>query len=336
VARIVLFALAVMAAAVAVPFAGASQLIDRNAVGVTLSVNAKGEALLTYTKGGKVKRVLAWGAVDAVAPTDDAPQTELKLDYAGGWGKYYANDPAVKALQARYHRLKRSGRPYLRSPTVKQLSAKSAFARTYATKSFGGSCPKYTGPALAWFVTACTAPDGSHWAVQRWQRALPNYGIAPNATQSVWELRLSHWTTDLPVLTIAMDWSWHRWDHLFGTYTYRGAPVYGFHSTSTGQPLDAFGRNLYVDTLDSAYGPGWKRENSFLTHKPTGAFCYSVNPHGSRPAGKGTEYRATVQGPGVTPDVMWEGVPLGAYDKAADETLNASIADLHDTLCRPN
>ena len=28
------------------------------------------------------------------------------------------------------------------------------------------------------------------------------------------------------------------------------------------------------------------------------------------------KYRATIQGPGVTPDVMWEGVPLGEYDKA--------------------
>jgi hypothetical protein len=331
-----MLALAVMLAAIAAPFASASQLIDRNAVGVKLTVNAKGEALLTYKKGGKVMRVLAWGAVDAVSPTDDAPQTELKLDYAGGWGKYYANDPAIKALQSEYTRLKRSGKPYLTSPTVKTLSTKSAFARNYATKSFGGSCPKYTGPALAWFVTACTAPDGSHWAVQSWQRALPNDGLDPNPTQAVWELRLSHWTTDLPQLTIQMDWSWHRWDHLFGTYTYRGQPVYGFASTSTGQPLDAFGRNLYVDTLDSAYGAGWKRENSFLTHKGTGAFCYSVNPHGPRPAGKGVKYRATIQGPGVTPDVMWEGVPLGEYDRTQDESLNGSIAAMNDRLCRPN
>src|SRR5262245_21108961 len=181
-----------MVAAIAAPFASASQLIDRNAVGVQLSVNAKGEALLTYKKGGKVMRVLAWGAVDAVSPTDDAPQTELKLDYAGGWGKYYTADPAVKKLQSKYQRLKRSGQPYLNTTTVKQLSTKSDFARNYATKSFGGSCPKYSGPALAWFITACTAPDGSHWAVQSWQRALPNYGLSANATQAVWELRLSH------------------------------------------------------------------------------------------------------------------------------------------------
>jgi hypothetical protein len=336
VARIGILALVVVVAALAAPLASASQLIDRNATGVRLTVNAKGEALLTYKKGGKTMRVLAWGAVDAVAPTADAPQTELRLDYAGGWGKYYGADPAVKALQAKYRKLKASGKPYLGSPTVKRLSAKSAFARDYATKSFSGTCPRYTGPKLAWFVTACTAPDGSHWAVQSWQRQLPNYGLVPNATQSVWELRLSHWTTDLPVLTIEMDWAWHRWDHLYGSYTYRGVPVYGFASTPTGQPLDAFGRNLYVDTLDSAYGPGWKRENSFLTHKGTGVFCYSVNPHGPHPAGNGVRYRATIQGPGVTPDVMWEGVPRGAYDKDADAVSNAAIAQLNDTLCKPN
>jgi hypothetical protein len=336
VARIGFLALVVVVAAIAAPFAGASQLIDRNALNVKLSVNKKGEALLTYTKAGKTMRVLAWGAVDAVAPTTDAPQAELKLDYAGGWKKYYADDPRVKALQSKYRKLKASGGPYLSSPTVKQLSAKSAFARTYAVRSFKGSCPKYTGPKLAWFVTACTAPDGTHWAIQSWQRQLPNYGLTPNAIQSVWELRLSHWTTDLPVLTIEMDWSWRKWDHLFGTYTYRGVPVYGFASTPSGQPLDSFGRNLYVDTLDSAYGKGWKRENSFLTHKGTGAFCYSINPHRPHPAGNGIKYRATIQGPGVTPDVMWEGYPRGPFDEAADAVSNQAITRLGDNLCKPN
>jgi hypothetical protein len=336
VVRIWTFALAVVLAAVAVPFAGASQLIDRNATGVSLTVNAKGEALLTYRKGGTLKRVLAWGAVDAVAPTVDANQTEFHLDYGGGWKKYYVDDPAVRTLQSRYRQLKASGQPYLGSTVVKQLSARSAYARLYGQASFHGSCPAYTGPALAWFVTACRAPDGSYWAVQRWQRQLPNYGLDPSPTQAVWELRLSHWTTDLPLLTVEMDWSWHRWDHLFGTYTYRGAPVYGFASTPSGQPLDGFGRNLYVDTLDSAYGPGWKRENSFLTHKPTGAFCYSVNPHGAHPAGNGVRYRATIQGPGVTPDVMWEGVPPGAYEKDADAIANRRIAALNDAVCKPN
>ena len=189
--------------------------------------------------------------------------------------------------------------------------------------SFGGSCPKYAGPALAWFVTACTAPDGSHWAVQRWQRALPNYGLAPNATQSVWELRLSHWTTDLPVLTITMDWSWHRWDHLFGTYTYRGQPVYGFHSTPTGQPLDASAATSTSTRSTRPTAPaGSARTASSRTGAPASSATASTRTAPARPA-TASKYRATIQGPGVTPDVMWEGVPLGAYDKAADETLNA-------------
>jgi hypothetical protein len=34
-------------------------------------------------------------------------------------------------------------------------------------------------------------------------------------------------------------------------------------------------------------------------------------------------YRATVIGPGVTPDVMWEGPPPGAYAAAAEAEANA-------------
>ena len=54
-------------------------------------MNAKGEALLTYTAGGKQKHVLAWGAVNAIAPTKARPQVAFKLDYAGGWGKYHSD-----------------------------------------------------------------------------------------------------------------------------------------------------------------------------------------------------------------------------------------------------
>ena len=290
------YLLVVVLAAVLASTANASQLIDRNAQNVKLEVNTKGEALLTYTAGGQLKHVLAWGAVNAIAPTRSRPQLAFKLDYAGGWGKYH---------------------------------------RDY-WKTFKNACSAYDGPQLAWSVTACKAPDGSYWALQAWQRMLPNYGVAPTAAQSVWELRLSHWTGQLSVLTIQTDWAWHQWDHLFGTFTYDGSPVYGFKATAGGNPLDSFGRNVYVDTYDSAYGAGWKRENSFLTHTSTGAFCYSVNPHGDHPAGKGTKYRATVEGPGVTPDVMWEGLAPGPYDKAADLVANQAIQALGDRQCRAN
>jgi hypothetical protein len=276
--------------------ARASDLIDRNASGVTLKVNAKGEALISYTSAGKVKHVLAWGGENAIAPTTSRPQVSFKLDYAGGWGKYHSD----------------------------------------YWKTFANACTAYTGPALAWKVAACTAPDGSYWALQAWQRGLPNYGAAPTGIQGTWELRLSHWTGSLPVLTIQTDWAWHQWDHLFGTFTYGSSGVFGFKATPGGVPLDSFGRNVYVDTYDSAYGQGWKRENSFLTHTGTGAFCYSFNPHGAHPAGKGTRYRATVEGPGVTPDIMWEGNSPGTYDKALDQQMNAEIQQLGDKQCHAN
>ena len=276
--------------------ANASQLIDRNARGVKLAVNSKGEALITYTAGGTVKHVLAWGAINAIAPTQARAQVAFKLDYSGGWAKTHTN----------------------------------------LWKTFGTSCGAYDGPELQWKVAACKAPDGSYWALQAWQRALPNYGLSPTAAQSVWELRLSHWTGDLPELTIGTDWAWHQWDHLYGTFTYAGQPVFGFKSSAAGNPLDSFGRNIYVDTFDSAYGSGWKRENSFLTHSGTGVFCYSFNPHGSRPDGKGAKYRATVEGPGVTPDVMWQGDSPGVYDKALDLQANDAITRLGDKQCHAN
>ena len=139
--------------------------------------------------------MLAWGAVNAIAPTRTRKQVAFKLDYAGGWGKYQ---------------------------------------RDY-WKTFRTTCRRYDGPALAWKVTACTAPDGSYWALQAWQRELPNYGARADAPcRRVWELRLSHWTGALPVLPIHTDWAWHQWDHLFGTFTYDDSPVFGFQSTSAG------------------------------------------------------------------------------------------------------
>jgi hypothetical protein len=288
---------AAVAALVCVPVASASQLIDRNATGVSLRVNAKGEALLTYRTGGKIKRVLAWGAVNAIPPNQSRPQVKFNLDYSGGYAKHH---------NAHYYIV------------------------------FNGSCLPYDGPALAWRVAACKAPDGSYWAVQSWQRALPDYGIAPTSVQSAWELRLSHWTGALPILSIQLDWSYRKYDQLFGTYTYGDVPIFGFKATSGGAPLDTYGRNIYVDTFNSAYGGGWKRDNSFLTHKSKGAFCYGFFPHGSHPAGNGLRYRATAEGPGVAPDVTWQGVNPGPYDKTADVTANQAIADLGDPTCHPN
>jgi hypothetical protein len=250
-----------------VPAAAASQLIDRNASHVTLSVNGDGRALVSYHVGASAKRVLAWGALNANPPSQSRAQVAFHLNYRAG--------------------------------------------------TFAGGCQPYDGPPLAWLVAACKAPDGSYWALQSWQRGLRDYG----GTSAPWELRLSHWTGDVPTLYVQLDWSYHRFVHLWGSYTYNGQGVYGFRSTSTGSPLDSYGRNLYVDTFDSGFGSGWRRANSFLTHAPKGAFCFGFYPHAGR-SSAGAKLRATIIGPGVAPDVMWQGASPGPYNAAVDAQQN--------------
>ena len=196
-----------------------------------------------------------------------------------------------------------------------------------------GTCLPYDGPSLAWLVKACKAPDGSYWALQSWQRLKPNYG----GSQGTWELHLSHWRGPLAQLVIYQNWAYRNFRHLFGRLTYRGRGVYGFKATGTGSPLDGYGRNIYVDTFDSAYGRGWHRENSFLTHhrgKTLGDFCYGFFPHSGHPRGNGTKYRATAEGPGVTPDVMWAQDDIGAYDDAVQQQQQALERSWGDPKCR--
>ena len=194
----------------------------------------------------------------------------------------------------------------------------------------GGVCRPYDGPGLPLLVVACKAPDGSYWALQAWQRLVPNYG----GVHARWELHASHWRGPLPLLEVWQDWVYRSHPHVFGRLTYKGRGVHGFHSTPSGNPLDAYGRNLYFDTRDSAYGRGWRRENSFLAHGPGGTFCYGLYRHGSHPSGAGKEYRLTVSGPGVTPIVSWQEDALGAYDAATDRKLNAIERSLGDAKCR--
>jgi hypothetical protein len=195
--------------------------------------------------------------------------------------------------------------------------------------SIRNTCRPYDGARIRWLVVACKARDGSYWALQRWQRRLPNYGLPASAGRAARELRLSHWTGSPARLEIKLDWAYRRFDHLYGRLTYRGRPSYGFRTTRRGAPLDAYGRNIYVDTLGSAYGRGWRRENSFLAQPGTGAFCYGFYPHGGRPEGRGRRYRATAIGPGVTPDVSWESPAPGPYDRARDAAANAEQRALY-------
>jgi hypothetical protein len=297
-----------VAAATALALSGAAnaaQLIDRNASRVKLSTNTKSEALLTYVKGGKTKHVLVWGGINANPPQKGGYQEQFKVDYAGGWGKYHT---------------------------------------TY-WKSFQGTCGKYDGPPLPNLVTACTSFDGSYWAVQQWPQPLPNLGFTPWTAElrAQW-MEVSHWVGGLAQLEVHMGWVYSGFEQIFGRYTYLGNPVYGFGTTNVGAPTDDFGRLIYLDTYGSLYGPGWERENSFVPHNPTGAFCYGFysfdptkggykHPPGQtakRGPGVGSQYRLTAAGPGVTPNISVTILSEGGYDaskagerKAADDLLRS-------------
>ena len=71
--RLVTILVVLVAALLAPATVSASELIDRDATGVKLAVNRAGQALLTYRANGKARRVLAWGAVNAIAPTTARP-----------------------------------------------------------------------------------------------------------------------------------------------------------------------------------------------------------------------------------------------------------------------
>jgi hypothetical protein len=196
-----------------------------------------------------------------------------------------------------------------------------------------GSCIPYDGPPLAWLVEACIAPDGSYWALQSWQRLKPSYG----GTRGAWELHLSHWRGSLAQLVVYQNWVHGGVRHIFGRLTYDGQGVYGFTSTPLGNPLDGYGRNVYVDTFDSAYGEGWHRANGFLTHHrghTLGDFCFAFYPHAGHPRGNGSKYRATVEGLGVTPDVMWEANDIGAFNAKVQKQMRALERSWGDPKCR--
>ncbi len=272
--------------------ARASGLLDVNAQNVSLEVHGT-RALVQYTANGRARHVLVWGAINARSPESGLPQVRFERDYSGGL----------------------------------RLEHRSVWKR------FGNQCRPYDGPPLAYLVTACTAPDGTYWALQSWQRDLPHRGFTPwTAAQSDWELRVSHWSGATARAELYTDWAFHGEAHdIFGHLTYDGSPVHGFHSTSLGMPTDAYGRGVYIDTFDSAYGPGWRRETSILARKPTGAFCYSFWPthdrslpgSPTRPAGNGTQYRISVVGPGVTPDVVAVAPDPGNYNPQVERRQDA-------------
>jgi hypothetical protein len=165
---------------------------------------------------------------------------------------------------------------------------------------------------------------------------LRNYGLRSTALRAAWELHLAHWTGELPVLDVKLNWAYRRVHQVYGRFTYLGRPVYGFRSDRYGAPLDSFGRLLFLDTFDSGYGGGWHRDNSFLFHRPTGTFCYGLYSRRPGFSPMGQRYRATANGPGVTPIVAWVANSPGQYNRELDLIANQEIRALGDPKCPAN
>ena len=308
--RVVLLSLVLAGSVAASPAAATEYLGDLDVTAVSLKVNGRGEALISYRRTNGARRdVLVRGAMNARAPDAQRPQVKFEMDYSGGW----------------------------------RMHGSAAYAR-----SFRNTCRAYDGPELVLFVAGCKASDGSYWALQRWQRLAPMRGFDPFLPrQSADELHVSHWSGPLPTLEVSPNWTYGATlQGLFGRLMYRDEPVYGFRTPSATRN-DPYARFVYIDTFNSVYGPGWKRDTAIVTHQRNGAFCYSfvaqVPPPGypsrePRGPGNGERHRVTVMGPGVTPIVRWEGKGLFHYDVAADQGFNELFDRLvgpDDKVCRP-
>ena len=306
----VLLAVCIVAGLALPATAAASQIVARNARYPAIKVMVRKDgtqvAMVSFLQHGLWHHVLLWGAVNARRPDPLHPRSQVAfhVDYSGGYGSFGAG--YWKIVKAR------------------------------------NVCGPYQGPGLPWRVAACTMPNGSNWALQAWQRELLDMGVMPRtALQSAWELHASHWSGALPVLWLKWGWAYSRstghYDHLYGQLSYHGYPVYGFSATGVGSPTDPYGRNIYVDTQDSAWhgyrqANGWYRWNAFLAHRGQGDFCasvYSTMGGVTQPVGGATAYRATVEGPGVTPVVVWKGGPPGYYVAGSFPTSTATTKPIY-------
>ena len=161
-------------------------------------------------------------------------------------------------------------------------------------------------------VAACTRVRRQYWAAQSWPQPLPDLGYAPwpPAISTTGSRSRTGRATPRSSRCRCTGCTAAGSSSIFGRLTYGGSRVYGFGTTNVGAPTDGFGRLIYLDTHDSVYGAGWRRENSFVPHNPTGVFCYGFytfdptkggyqHPPGQtakRGPGLGDQYRLTAPG----------------------------------------
>ncbi len=148
---------------------------------------------------------------------------------------------------------------------------------------------RHLAPDVAYGRDEVVLRNGTHYALQRIRR-LGQFGRlgAP-------ELRFARWRGEQPRLSLTSEWAYNgRFPRICGTATYHGRAFFGGAHTLRGRPLDAFGRNVYIDALRST---GWFRIMGVLT-RPKG-FALLIRDT----AWRGRLYRALVPGPNVDGDI---------------------------------
>jgi hypothetical protein len=159
----------------------------------------------------------------------------------------------------------------------------------YRAKIGARRAGRHVAPDVAYGRDEVVLPDGTRYALQVVRR-LGQFGRlgAP-------ELRFARWRGAQPQLSLTGEWAYHgRFPRICGTATYHGQAFFGGAHTLSGRPLDAFGRNVYIDVLRPG---GWFRIMGVLT-RPRG-FALLIR----ETAWRGSQYRALVPGPNVDGDL---------------------------------
>ena len=139
------------------------------------------------------------------------------------------------------------------------------------------------------------------------------------ATRGAWELRLSHWTGAAPRARTLDGLVLPSLPPSLRRLTYRDKGVFGFRVDTVRRPArhvrpEHLRRHLRLRRTDRL-----EAREQLPDPRPRRGLLLRLLPARSRTgSATGTRYRATVIGPGVTPDVMWQGPAPGAFDAAAD------------------
>ena len=268
--------------------AASEQFGDLDVSFLSLQVNDRGEALVTYrTTAGTIRHVYVWGAINANAPDPEHAAGAVQL-----------------RLLRRPAALRTPDLAHVRGPLPPLRRAEARLARG----RLQGARRLLLGAA----ALAAAAADARHPPVPA------GAGAPTSSTSRTGRGRCPCSRCRRTGRTAAG-----------GRGCSAGSPTSASPPTASGrrrrEQRDAYARFFYVDTFDSAFGPGWRHDAGKVAHSRNGAFCYSFVPqwtpagypvHVLRPPGNGKRHRVTVMGPGVTPVIQWEGAALGATTRS--------------------